>query len=110
MKKISRYYWKFSNIYHFNPNCSENNLNYLTAPNVKPLTKCFCANQPTIRIGTTVIVEAADNLAQNKPWLFAKEAIKAVNGAEFAADKLILQNDSFQQKINDNNDVETTPG
>ena len=43
------------------------NIYYLTAPKVNPLTKCFCANHPTSIIGITVIVEAADNFAQNKP-------------------------------------------
>ena len=56
------------------------------------------------------MVEAADSLAQNKPWLLAKDAIKAVRGAEFAADKVILQKDSFQQKIIDRKDADTIPG
>ena len=61
-------------------------------------------------IGITVIVEAAESFAQNKPWLFAKEAMKAVSGAELAAERLILQKDSFQQNIIDNSDVDTIPG
>ena len=36
--------------------------------------------------------------------------MKAVSGAEFAADKLILQKDSFQQNISESNAVDTTPG
>jgi hypothetical protein len=40
-------------------------LHYLTAPNVNPLTNCFCVNQPITMIGPTANREAAESCAKN---------------------------------------------
>ncbi len=50
------------------PHILENDrAHYFTAPNVRPRTSCFCANQPSTRMGAMAMVEAAESLAQNKP-------------------------------------------
>jgi hypothetical protein len=38
---------------------------YFTAPNVNPLTNCFCVNQPITMIGATASREAAESCAKN---------------------------------------------
>ena len=55
-------------------------------------------------------VEAADNLAQNKPSGLEKEAVNAVRVAAFTVVRLRLQNASFQQRMRESNAVEAMPG
>jgi hypothetical protein len=40
---------------------------YLTAPKVKPRTKCFWVSHPSTMIGATAKKEAAESFAQKRP-------------------------------------------
>ena len=83
---------------------------HFTAPKVRPRTSCRWLNQPNTRIGAIASVEAADSFAQNRPCGAENEAMNAGSGAASCADRLRLQNASFQHRMTDSSAVEAMPG